>query len=124
MTRLFMEQLLVCSGLLIIIDSSGFFLHYYLILMNSNIQHLKYVDFNTLKKLHVKGTNTQTDRQTDRQTSRLLDQIGPVGRFIENQISYCQQIYINIYTFKQLVLYRHLGFFCTLQQFFFNVKLK
>ena len=31
-----------------------------------------------------KGTNRQTDRQTHILTSRLLDRIGPVGRFDEN----------------------------------------
>ena len=48
--------------------------------MISNIPHLNTFDFNTLKKLHGKGTN----RQTDRRSSRLLDWIGPVGRFGEN----------------------------------------
>ena len=64
--------------------------------MNSNITHLKFFDFNTLKKIAFEGdrqtdtqtnrhTDKQTHRQTDTQTSRLLDQIGPVGRFGENQ---------------------------------------
>ena len=39
-------------------------------------------DFNTLKKLHEKGT----DRQTDRRTLRLYDRIGPVGRFDEKML--------------------------------------
>ena len=52
--------------------------------MNSNIQHLKSVDFNTLKKFAWEG-DKQTDRQTDRQTLRLLDRIGQVGHFGEEE---------------------------------------
>ena len=46
--------------------------------------YLKSFDFNTLKKSHGKGTHKHTNTQTDRRTSRLLDRIGPVGRFGEN----------------------------------------
>ena len=37
-----------------------------------------------LEKKRMKR-DIQTHRQTDRRTSRLLDRIGPVGRFDENQ---------------------------------------
>ena len=43
---------------------------YLLILIISHILHLKPFDFNTLKKLHEKGTS---DRQTDISTTRLLE---------------------------------------------------
>ena len=52
--------------------------------MNSIIPYLKSFDYNTLKKNRM-GRGHQTDKQTDRRTSRLLDRIGPVGRFGENK---------------------------------------
>ena len=50
--------------------------------------YLKSFDFNTLKKNRMgRGqTHKHTNTQTHRRTSRLLDQIGPVGRFGENYI--------------------------------------
>ena len=51
--------------------------------------YLKSFNFNTLKKSHGKGTfHRQTDTQTNRRPSRLLDRIGPVGRFGENCLLY------------------------------------
>ena len=62
------------------IDSGGMSLHYLLILINCHIPHPKPFDFNSLKNCMGRG---KTHRQTHRRTSRLLDRIGPVGRFGE-----------------------------------------
>ena len=63
------------------IDSGGNFLHYLLILINSHIPHIKSFDFNTLKKLHEKGTNRRTDIVTTRPKQ-------PKGRFDEKRFSF------------------------------------
>ena len=84
--------------------------------MYSSMAYLKSFDFNTLKKSHGKGTDRQTDRQTDRhthrRTSRLLDGIGPVGRFGEKTGSimvsdgFCDENIVNF------IIYFSIIFFC------------
>ena len=47
------------------IDSVGLFYQLLLIVMNRSIPHLNHFHINTLKKLHGKGTNRQTDGHRD-----------------------------------------------------------